>query len=560
MADLIEKLDSLNDGREKINKSIEASERAEQKSDQSVFASDEAKGIAETAENKADSVQIQFDQVVIDGDSSVEAAQARVDAVGNAFPTLKRRLDDKEEAAETKLVQTQTYLPLGKLELPADFPKLPFNIYKKGQGRYTSDFEAGKILNLINKIDVFVASYGSNTAGSGDNPNNPITLHRLRVLIESGFYTQSTIVANFLESVYSKPLTLGRFSIGTLNKSVHFKSASPTGFTWVAGVFKTNDTSVCPNGWEVYNSIYKANLVSNTFGLIDVVNFNSVDDFGMPLPYQRVDSISECESSKGSFYAVSDTEVYCNPHETDDIYDVDVAFNQNMIHISSLTSINKIVFENIGFTHGCSLFQASSLNSSFFFKKSKFYRGIDNAFAPRGVYKDYLIDCVSAYANKDGYNYKSTNIDSLAVEVNCISYGNGQFKMPEGDGENISNNGSTAHEGMNMLRVGSKYWNCEGAIVADVNNCKTISIGCEVSTILNTAHPITKKVGFYFDNSVSTYMRPVSNIAYKYVIECVVSGKEIDYSVDGNSGIEYTNVASEYPIGNANQLNWNEVV
>lgn len=48
---------------------------------------------ADEAKVQAESVQAQFNQVVIEGDSSVEAAQARVDAKNVAQPTLKARLD-----------------------------------------------------------------------------------------------------------------------------------------------------------------------------------------------------------------------------------------------------------------------------------------------------------------------------------------------------------------------------------------------------------------------------------------------------------------------------------
>ena len=49
------------------------------------------------------SVQSQFNQVVIDGDSSVEAAQARVDASGQTNPTLKARLDKEHNEVTTQL-------------------------------------------------------------------------------------------------------------------------------------------------------------------------------------------------------------------------------------------------------------------------------------------------------------------------------------------------------------------------------------------------------------------------------------------------------------------------
>ena len=83
---------------------------ADKKADSAISTSKNAKGIAETAANKAESVQTQFNQVVIDGDSSVEAAQARVDTKGNAFPTLKARLDKENQQVTSHLAQTGTHI------------------------------------------------------------------------------------------------------------------------------------------------------------------------------------------------------------------------------------------------------------------------------------------------------------------------------------------------------------------------------------------------------------------------------------------------------------------
>ena len=78
MAELINKNDSLNEGRKKLNNAIE----------------------------KVDTFQDQINTIVVDGDSSVEAAQARVNAQGQAFQTLKQRLDTKETQTSEQLAQT----------------------------------------------------------------------------------------------------------------------------------------------------------------------------------------------------------------------------------------------------------------------------------------------------------------------------------------------------------------------------------------------------------------------------------------------------------------------
>jgi len=99
MAELIQREDSLNTGREKLNEAIKASDRAEGKSDYAV-------DTAETALSNSESTQIQLDTIVIEGDSSVEAAQARVDAEGNTYNTLKERLDEKESGFSSQLAET----------------------------------------------------------------------------------------------------------------------------------------------------------------------------------------------------------------------------------------------------------------------------------------------------------------------------------------------------------------------------------------------------------------------------------------------------------------------
>lgn len=104
--EFIEKQDTLNDGREKLNRSITRAYDADAKSDKAVNTSNEAKRTSQTAEEKADSVQNQFNQVVIDGDSSVEAAQARVAADGTTYPVLKERLDTEHEKITTQLDET----------------------------------------------------------------------------------------------------------------------------------------------------------------------------------------------------------------------------------------------------------------------------------------------------------------------------------------------------------------------------------------------------------------------------------------------------------------------
>lgn len=56
-----------------------------------------ARQFANQANELSNSTQKQLNEIVINGDSSVEAAQARLDAENKAFPTLKERIDNEQK-------------------------------------------------------------------------------------------------------------------------------------------------------------------------------------------------------------------------------------------------------------------------------------------------------------------------------------------------------------------------------------------------------------------------------------------------------------------------------
>lgn len=86
--------ESLFEGTEKLNASIEQSNVAVNKSFNAENIANQANTTSNQAVLKAESVQEQFNQVVIEGDSSVEAAQARLNSRGDIFDVLKERIDD----------------------------------------------------------------------------------------------------------------------------------------------------------------------------------------------------------------------------------------------------------------------------------------------------------------------------------------------------------------------------------------------------------------------------------------------------------------------------------
>lgn len=103
MAELIQKQDTLNKGRVKLNNAITDAEAA--KAD-----AGSAKEKSEQALAQSESTQTQLDTIVIEGDSSVEAAQARVPVEGAAYETLKDRLDSEYTDVTTQLTHTTNHV------------------------------------------------------------------------------------------------------------------------------------------------------------------------------------------------------------------------------------------------------------------------------------------------------------------------------------------------------------------------------------------------------------------------------------------------------------------
>lgn len=113
----INKTDTLNEGREKLNAAIDGANAAD-------VTSKAADTKATQALANSESTQTQLDTIVIDGDSSVEAAQARVDEKGDPHPTLKARIDDGMNSVNTQLAETADDLEGRSINIK--YPPAPF--------------------------------------------------------------------------------------------------------------------------------------------------------------------------------------------------------------------------------------------------------------------------------------------------------------------------------------------------------------------------------------------------------------------------------------------------
>lgn len=158
--------DNLKKGTDKLNQAIDQSNEA-------LSTANTAKTTADSALSKSETTQTQLDTIVINGDSSVEAAQARVDANGEAKTTLKKRLDDDYNEVTSKLAEKSNeidknvflrFLNLARKTTPEAAP-----LYIIGdsisEGATTLDYSNDGYANIL--VQAFAKAFGFSKAHRG---------------------------------------------------------------------------------------------------------------------------------------------------------------------------------------------------------------------------------------------------------------------------------------------------------------------------------------------------------------------------------------------------------
>lgn len=488
------------------------------------------------------------DLVLGDGTSIAEVVQARdgEEVLNDRLNKFDEKMEDTKRELDYQL--NKPLLKNGVIKLPADFPEIPFEVSRKGKRNFIYDVNPLELEDFSDATHIYIASEQNSVEGIGTSYNEPIRLRSFHKNLQDGKYDNDTFIVNLMDNIISDTAWISL--IGNSKSKFLFRSRSSNGFSWIGRV-KVPGLEL--DEWELSEGLWKTKIVDGTtHDIKDIVNLKNTDSFNVPRPYKKVDTFSQCKDEVGTFYQ-DDVDIYCNPHKKEN--------PKNLIGVLATTIFdvtndsNKIMFDNVGFLTNTQKFKGETLDSDFFFFNCIFYRGSQDALGMRGKYKVYLLNCLAPFASKDGFNYHSDSGDSLAVEINCMSWGSGQYKLEDGNTTRNSNNGSTAHDGMNMLRIGCKYWDNEGATVADTSDVYSISIGCEVSDILpsTTGHKTAFRMNAGGD--------PYPNRNPKYIIECLGNGKNIEWGIQGTDQTYYMDFEGNDNIEeNVKKIVWEEVV
>ena len=129
--EFIEKQDTLNDGREKLNRSITRAYDADEKSDEAIKTSNEAKQTSEEANDKSDYTQVQLDTVT--GASTIDPAveQLKVGSDGQTYPSPDARIRTEHEKVTAQLAQNVQQSGMDFVELLRNHNQAGGNIFAK---------------------------------------------------------------------------------------------------------------------------------------------------------------------------------------------------------------------------------------------------------------------------------------------------------------------------------------------------------------------------------------------------------------------------------------------
>lgn len=397
---------------------------------------------------------------------------------------------------------------------PLDFPKLPFRVYKDIDNAYKHDYDINYDLIGFNIYCTGVGGQGHDVNNDGLSKESPVSSIK-RALDIANARSESNIIINMMNETIDKDRGLGVHAF-TLNKNVTIKHIDNKRVT-----FTNSDFGLI---YTFENGLYKTNKTA----VREVLDVKYLDKNNCPFIYEKVVSISECQSKKASFYIDTNNDVYINTIDGR-TPDNNIVLNRIINPATFNIAGKKLVFYNCIFALSHSSLDSIKVtgdsNSILVNYNCVFTSGGANGLATLKVGRVYSFDCISFNNGSDGFNYHSTLTQAptdLIFEYNCLGFNNGLNGLE-------NNNATTGHEGINIIRVGCVGHTCRGPICADVNGCWSLLYNCVMYNSIRSTG--STKTGYWFDSSVG-------NRGHKaWLIDC---GGDSEYSLNGDVVGQYS--------------------
>lgn len=367
-----------------------------------------------------------------------------------------RRLDSiavpaTTEVAPATIVSPPTGFALASLTMPT--------VRRLGGGRFATNTDA--LIDALRPaagVTYYVAPTGT-VGADGLTALTPTTLPTAIAKADVG-----TII--FAPGEYWRE----NHSTTTITKDLNLIASGP-------GVRITGWNTPTALTWTLYGGAIYQTTRSGTVGVIDVTTLTAWGDY---TNYQQMANVGSIVAA--GQWAVSGSTVYVWALGSADLSNSTTRSNVRL-------AINTHVgFEVVGTTiyaegitiEGCNSAANGGLgvsngNGTILARDCRFtHNAVTNGFSMLGG-KSILVRCVASSNFADGFNYHQSSGGIYMpdfIEVDCIGHHNGLLS-----GLN-NNNGSTSHETARGIRVGGRYYACQGPTVTDVGSAKSWNLGC----------------------------------------------------------------------------------
>lgn len=451
-------------------------------------------------------------------------SQKQLEAVNNTVTNLDNQV------TQLLLPEKPTYLGAINL-LPAVFEGEGVKLTQIGNKVYVEYNDSDPAYNSPTKTTYYVDNANGSNLNSGLSPeaaikslNNLFTRFEttpppsdVEIIVAAGIYDRDDSPS---DSLWDYPHNI---SIRCDDGDVYFTSGNLADtYSWVedGGAYKTA-RSVVYSCWD----------------------FKYIDGRGIPMFLAEANNLAECKNTAGTYYTNNvDVWIHTVDHrEPDESTLVNLQVKPLVMVLNGGTTcvMKNANFLFTGWNNDDSLTITTSIGDSGFFKAencsfcgSRTQNGLDANYT-----KTYLKNCTASYNGLDGFNYHDNlslgGNQAFALEIDCQGYGNGTRRTG-------TNNGSTAHDGMKIIRVGCLYYDCYGPIIADVNGSYSFNINCVAAK--SGLSGGNTSANFYFDDAAAT------SSGESWLVNCSGYDSDYDVSSDGTAKINVRGLDSSMAI------------
>lgn len=149
------------------------------------------------------------------------------------------------------------------------------------------------------------------------------------------------------------------------------------------------------------------------------------------------------------------------------------------------------------------------------------------------------VDCVAYGCRYDGFNYHAKTIETTdyipnVLEIDCVAYNNGSSESGMD-----SCNGSTAHDGVQIIRLNGEYYSCYGGVIAEIGGTnegdpttKSVNFGVLAHDSTGTG---TYKASFWASYNTEMYLYDCKSFGGSYDISAVNTSKVVSWRLTTGS-------------------------